>query len=165
VHGAVFGGGVGLVAVCDVAVADEQASFALSEARMGLVPAVIAPFLLRKTGASFMRRFSLTGEQFSASVAWEHQLIHDVVPSGRLDSRMAEMIHAVGSLAPQAARQTKALLRTLCAPSDEPIWRMCVEANVQARLSAEAQEGLLAFLEKRAPAWMAVGAEQEPQPK
>ncbi len=165
VHGAAFGGGVGLVAVCDIAVADEQASFALSEARMGLVPAVIAPFLLRKTGASFVRRFSLTGEPFSASTAWQHQLVHDVVPSGRLDSRMAELIHAVLSLAPQAARHTKALLRTLCSPCDEPIWRMCAEANVQARLSAEAQEGLLAFLNKRAPAWMAAGTEQEPQPK
>jgi methylglutaconyl-CoA hydratase len=165
VQGPAFGGGVGLVAACDVAVADQGAIFALSEARMGLVPAVIAPFVLRKTGASFVRRFSLTGEPFSASIALQSQLVHEVVPRDRLDSRIAELLRAVTGLAPQAARHTKALLRRL-SPAlevDHELWTLCADANVRARLSAEAKEGLQAFLNKRAPAWEAVGAAEEPQ--
>ncbi len=159
VHGPAFGGGVGLVAACDVAVANEAATFALSEARLGLVPAVIAPFLLRKTGESFVRRFTLTGEPFSAPVARHHNLVHDLVPRDRLDSRVAELADAVTSLAPLAARRTKALLRRLSSRFDAEPWSECVEANAQARLSAEAQEGLLAFLEKRPPAWTAGGVD------
>lgn len=154
IHGPAFGGGVGLVAVCDVAVANEEATFALSEVRLGLVPAVIAPFLLRKTGESFTRRFCLTGEPFSASVARQNHLVHDVVPSDRLEIRMAELAEAVTSLAPQATRHTKALLRKLSSGDVEP-WPVCAEANAHARLSAEAEEGLRAFLEKRSPAWVA----------
>lgn len=153
VQGPAFGGGVGLVAVCDVAVANEDATFALSEVRLGLVPAVIAPFLLRKTGESFVRRFSLTGEPFSASVAWQNSLVHDLVPSDRLDSRLAELADAVRGLAPQATRRTKALLRSLSSRSDAELWKMCAEANADARISAEAREGLRAFLEKRSPSW------------
>ncbi len=159
VQGPAVGGGVGLISVCDVAVADQHATFALSEVRMGLVPAVIAPFLLRKTGESFLRRFSLTGEPFSAAVARDHHLIHDVVSSDRLDGRIAELVRAVTSLAPQAARQTKALLRRLASRADGDVWALCTDTNVQARLSAEAHEGLRAFLEKRAPAWTPVTAE------
>jgi methylglutaconyl-CoA hydratase len=161
VQGPAFGGGVGLVAVCDVAVANEDATFALSEVRLGLVPAVIAPFLLRKTGESFVRRFSLTGESFSASVARQNHLVHDVVPSDRLDSRMAELTDAVTGLAPQATRHTKALLRNLSSRSDVEPWTVCAEANAHARLSAEAQEGLRAFREKRSPAWVPSGAGHE----
>lgn len=161
VQGPAFGGGVGLVAVCDVAVANEDATFALSEVRLGLVPAVIAPFLLRKTGESFVRRFSLTGESFSSSVARQNHLVHDVVPSDRLDSRMAELTDAVTGLAPQATRHTKALLRNLSSRSDVEPWTVCAEANAHARLSAEAQEGLRAFREKRSPAWVPSGAGHE----
>ena len=160
IQGPAFGGGVGMIAVCDIAVAVEDATFALSEVRLGMVPAVIAPFLLRKTGESFLRRFCLTGEPFSASAAKHDNLVHDVVGRNQLDSRVDELIQMVLGVAPQAARDTKVLLRRLAAQSDDARWSICVEANVHARLSAEAQEGLRAFLERRAPVWTPMPEEQ-----
>lgn len=165
IQGAVFGGGVGLIAVCDVAVAVEDATFALSEVRLGLVPAVIAPFLLRKTGESFMRRFCLTGESFSASAAQQCHLVHDVTERAKLDSRVDELVHMVLRLAPQATRDTKALFRRLLTLSEEERWRVCTEANAHARLSAEAQEGLRAFLEKRSPGWTDLSVKQGKEPQ
>ncbi|MFO0698836.1 MAG: enoyl-CoA hydratase-related protein [Nitrospira sp.] len=156
IQGAAFGGGVGLVAACDIAVADEGATFALSEVRLGMVPGVIAPLLLRKAGYSFLRRFCLTGEVFSASVAKQYNLVHDIVVRDKLDSRIAELVHAVLSLAPQAARDTKALLRRLCTASDGEQWGAGIKANAHARVSVEAQEGLRAFLERRSPSWTAI---------
>jgi methylglutaconyl-CoA hydratase len=161
VQGPTFGGGVGLVAVCDIVVASEAATFALSEVRFGLVPAIVAPFLVRKTGVSFLRRFALTGEAFPPSTARRNHLVHEVVPSDQLDGRMAELVQAVTGLAPQAIRHTKALLRQLTSPYDAEMLATCIDANVQARLSAEAQEGLHAFLAKRSPAWALGVAEQE----
>jgi methylglutaconyl-CoA hydratase len=154
VHGPAFGGGVGLVAACDVVVAAEDATFALSEARLGMVPAVIAPFLLRKAGESFTRRYCLTGEPFSASVAQVHHLVHDVVPGDGLDGRIRELTRMVFALAPQAVRQTKLLLRRLVTMSQGDHWSCCTQANAEARISEEAQEGLRAFLQKRSPNWM-----------
>lgn len=153
VQGSAFGGGVGLLAVCDIVVAVEEASFALSEARLGLVPAVIAPFVLRKAGESFMRRYALTGETFSASVARQFNLVHDVVERNGLDKRVDELIDAVAQLAPQALRHSKSLLRRIVQSPDPERWHLCAEANAEARLSEEAREGLQAFLAKRAPAW------------
>ncbi len=160
IQGPAFGGGVGMVAACDIAVAAGDATFALSEVRLGMVPAVIAPFLLRKTGESFLRRFCLTGEPFSASAAKHGNLIHDVVERNQLDVRVDELVQMVLRLAPQAVRDTKGLLRRLLTLSDGERWGTCVEANVRARLSAEAQEGLRAFLERRAPVWTAISEEQ-----
>jgi methylglutaconyl-CoA hydratase len=154
VHGPAFGGGVGLVAACDVVVATEEATFALSEARLGMVPAVIAPFLLRKAGESFTRRYCLTGEPFSAAIAQVHHLVHDVVPTGGLDKRTRELSEAVLALAPQAVRQTKLLIRRLVTMSQGDHWSCCTQANAEARISQEAQEGLRAFLQKRLPQWM-----------
>jgi methylglutaconyl-CoA hydratase len=163
VQGNAFGGGVGLLAVCDVVVAAEEASFTLSEAQLGLIPAVIAPFLLRKVGDSFMRRFCLTAEPFSASIAKQFNLVHDVVTSDSLDARIGELIEAVLRLAPEAARQTKGLLRRLQGAEAGERENLSIEANVQARLSPEAQEGLRAFLEKRPPAWRQGPSEQKPE--
>lgn len=162
VQGNAFGGGVGLLAVCDVVVAAEAASFTLSEAQLGLIPAVIAPFLLRKAGDSFMRRFCLTAEPFSAAVAKQFHLVHDVVGSDSLDSRIGELVEAVLRLAPEASRQTKALLRRLQAVPAFEQEALSIEANVQARLSPEGQEGIRAFMEKRPPAWRQARAGQEP---
>jgi methylglutaconyl-CoA hydratase len=159
IQGPAFGGGVGMIATCDIAVAVEDATFALSEVRLGMVPAVIAPFLLRKTGESFLRRFCLTGESFSASAAKQGNLVHDVVERNHLDSRVDELIQMVLRLAPQAARDTKALFHRLPGLSDDERWSTCVKSNVRARLSAEAQEGLRAFLERRAPVWTAMPGE------
>jgi len=161
VNGSAFGGGVGLLAVCDIVVAADHATFALSETRWGLVPAVISPFLLRKAGESFMRRYCLTGEVFSASVAKQFNLIHEVVVKDRLDTRVSELIEAVLQVAPLAAKDTKVLLRKLLSLEESDRRPVSVEANAQARLSVEASEGIRAFVDKRAPAW--VPQKQEPR--
>lgn len=161
VQGNAFGGGVGLLAVCDVVVAAEEAAFTLSEVQLGLIPAVIAPFLLRKAGDSFMRRFCLTAEPFSAAVARQFNLVHDVVKRDCLDMRIGELTEAILRLAPEASRQTKALLRHLQAAPAVQQEILSVEANAQARLSVEAQEGLRAFLDKRPPAWRQARTDQE----
>jgi methylglutaconyl-CoA hydratase len=153
VNGPAFGGGVGLIAVCDIVVAAEHAIFALSETKWGLVPAVISPFLLRKAGESFLRRYCLTGEIFSTSVAERFNLVHEVVGEDALDRRVAELIEAVLHVAPQAAKGTKVLLRTLLPLAESDRRPVSVEANAHARLSMEASEGMRAFVEKRAPSW------------
>lgn len=160
IHGAAFGGGVGLIAVCDIVVAVEDAAFALSEASLGLVPAVIAPVLLRKIGESFLRRFCLTGEPFSASTAQRCHLVHDVTEREKLDVRVDELVHMVLRLAPQATKATKSLFRQLLTLPEDERWRTGIEANAHARLSAEAQEGFLAFLERRSPIWTALSENQ-----
>jgi methylglutaconyl-CoA hydratase len=154
IHGPAFGGGVGLIAACDIAVAVHAATFALSEARLGLVLAVISPFLLRKTGESFSRRYCLTGESFSAAIAQQFHLVHDVVAADQLDARIKELMHAVLSLGPRATRETKLLLNRLVTMIHGDHWSACTQANVDARLSGEAKEGLRAFLEKRPPMWV-----------
>lgn len=153
IHGAALGGGVGLVAVCDMAVATEDAVFALSEARLGLVPAIILPFLLDRVGESFLRQYALTGEPFSAAVAKEARLVHDVVSKDALDKRIDELVGAIRLAGPQAVRATKALIRRLASPADPERHQVSAQANVQARLSTEAREGLRAFFEKRPPGW------------
>jgi methylglutaconyl-CoA hydratase len=153
IQGPAFGGGVGLAAVCDMVVATEDASFALSEVRLGLVPAVISPFLLRKAGESFLRRYCLSGEPFSAAQAKHFNLVHDITSQDGLDKRVHELCDMILRLAPQATRQTKTLLRHMHFQSEGHHSVMCVDANVQARLSEEAREGLRAFLEKRPAAW------------
>ncbi|GIW54106.1 MAG: enoyl-CoA hydratase [Nitrospiraceae bacterium] len=160
IHGSAFGGGVGLLAVCDIVVAADDAVFALSEIKLGLVPAVIAPFLLRKAGESFVRRYCLTGEVFSAAAAKQFNLVHDVVAKDGLAKRIDELIEAVLQLAPSASQHAKALFRRILRLPDADRWTVCAQANTEARLSAEAREGLRAFLEKRAPAWAAERTER-----
>ena len=160
VQGSAYGGGIGLMAVCDMVVAAAEATFAFSEVRLGLVPAVIAPFVLRKTGHSFARRFCLSGEPFSSSTARDAGLVHDVVEAAALETRVASLAEQITHLAPQAARDTKALLRRLRHGDEDERLKACVDGNVRARLSTEAQEGLRAFRERRAPVWVGpVGGE------
>lgn len=141
------------MAVCDIVVAARDATFAFSEVRLGLVPAIIAPFVLRKTGESFARRFCVTGEPFSAATAREAGLIHEVVEPAGLDAEVTALAEQMARVAPQAARDTKALLRRLGGLVPEDAWTACIEANVGARLSNEAQEGLRAFRDRRSPVW------------
>ena len=130
-----------------------DARFAFSEVRIGLVPAVIAPFILQKTGPSFARRFCVTGESFSPATAREAGLIHEVVETAALDAQVAALADQIIQAAPQAARDTKAFLRRLSLMPEE-IGPACVEANLRARLSAEAQEGVRAFRNRRPPSWV-----------
>lgn len=154
IHGAAYGGGIGLIAACDITVAAATATFAFSEVRLGLIPAVIAPFVLAKTGDSFVRRFCLTGESFSAGTAQAAGLVHDVVEPAALDAHVASLVERMTHLAPQAVRDTKALFHRLRHLSQEERWKACIEGNVQARLSSEAREGLRAFRERRTPNWV-----------
>lgn len=161
IQGAVYGGGIGLIAACDIAVAAANATFAFSEVRLGLIPAVIAPFVLAKTGGSFVRRFCLTGEPFSASIAQDNGLIHDVVEPAALDAHVTSLAEQITHLAPQAVRDTKALFHRLYYLSHEERWKACIEGNVRARLSSEAKEGIRAFRERRTPNWVTSIIERE----
>ncbi len=154
IHGAAFGGGLGLVALCDIVVASDDARFALREVRVGLVPAVIAPFLLRKVGVSRFQRFALTGEPFTAGVAKDIGLVHEVVPEKELDAAVGEVTEQVLQAAPLATRATKELLRRLPALPEEEARANCIESNAQIRGTEEAQEGLRAFAQKRPPSWV-----------
>ncbi|HEU4505430.1 MAG TPA: enoyl-CoA hydratase-related protein [Nitrospira sp.] len=154
IQGAAYGGGLGLIAVSDIAVGAADSTFAFSEVRLGFVAGVIAPFVLRKTGASFARRFCLTGEPFPAATAREAGLIHEVVEHTGLDAEITALAEQVARAAPQAARDTKALLRRVGRVSAGEAWEACLDANVRARLSAEAQEGFRAFRERRPPIWV-----------
>jgi len=155
VQGAALGGGAGLVAVADVAVASAEAQFGFTEVRLGLVPAVISPFVLRKIGASAARELFLTGERFGADKALAIGLVHRVVPSSELDSAVDERVRALLQAAPGAAAAAKALVREVAGRAPEDVRDLTAERIAERRASAEGQEGVRAFLEKRKPGWSA----------
>lgn len=151
VQGAALGGGVGLVAACDIALAAEGALFGFTEVRLGIAPAVIAPFVLRKIGPGQARALFLTGERFDAARAARIGLIHRVTAPEYLDAVVQETLAAVAACGPQALRACKDLIATVPGLSREKVRRFTAELNASLRLSEEGQEGLRAFLEKRAP--------------
>ncbi|MBA3953547.1 MAG: enoyl-CoA hydratase/isomerase family protein [Rubrobacter sp.] len=153
IRGAAMGGGAGLVAAADVAVADEGARFAFSEVRLGIAPATIAPFVVRKIGASHARSLFLTGERFGAARAREIGLVHESVPSDDLDTAVEEKVGQLLQGGPQAQAAVKALLRQLesVEPMDAP--GLMSRLISELRSGEEGQEGLAAFLEKRGPRW------------
>jgi methylglutaconyl-CoA hydratase len=156
VHGAALAGGTGLVAACDMAVAAERAQFAVSEVRLGLIPATIGPYVLRAIGARQAGRYFQTAERIDARRALALGLVHEVVADDdALDTQVAEIVHALLQGAPGAQTAAKALIRDV---SDRPVTDALVHDTAEriARLRAlpEAQEGLSAFLEKRPAAWV-----------
>jgi methylglutaconyl-CoA hydratase len=155
VHGAAFGGGVGLVACCDIAVATQDATFALSEAKLGLVPATISPYVVEAIGARHARRYFLTAERFTAAEAFRIGLVHDIVPEGELDARINELLGALLLAGPAAQAECKALVRAVANHRiDDDLIAGTAECIAIVRASAEAREGVAAFLGKRAPAWV-----------
>jgi methylglutaconyl-CoA hydratase len=155
VHGAAFGGGVGLVAACDIAIAAHDATFSLSEAKLGLIPATISPYLIEAIGARQARRYFLTGERFTAAEAFRIGLVHDIVPADELDARINELLGALLLAGPKAQAAAKALIRAVAhQPIDARIAADTAERIAVARASAEGKEGVAAFLDKRAPAWV-----------
>ena len=154
VQGAALGGGVGLIAACDIVVAAKDAQFALSEVRLGIVPAVISPFVLRKVGIANARRYFLTGERFSAHRAREMGLVHEVVPPDALDDAVEGILREILKNGPQAVREAKALIRRVPALPPDEVSEHCAETIARLRASPEGQEGLRAFLEKRPPRWV-----------
>jgi methylglutaconyl-CoA hydratase len=145
VHGHALGGGVGLVACSDVAIADPRTVFAFSEVKLGIVPAVISPFALRKIGESAARRLFVTGERFDAQTALRIGLVHEVTEDvpGAVERVLAELRTA----GPRAARHAKRLVL------DRPDGPETARRIAERRTSAEGQEGLHAFLERRRPSW------------
>ena len=153
VQGNAFGGAVGLVAACDIAIASELAVFSLSEVRLGIAPAMISPYVLRAIGSRQARRYFLSGERMPARDAERLGLVHQVVPAERLDATIGEVVSDLLLGAPAAQAEIKRLVRHVSGPGDGPD---PVLAAWIARLRAapEGREGLAAFLEKRPPSWL-----------
>ncbi len=153
VNGACLGGGMGLIACCDVVVAAEGADFGFTEVRLGIAPAVISAFVLPKIGASAARRYFLTGEMFKAAEAKAIGLVHEVVAPDGLDPAVTRVADAIAGNGPRAVAAAKGLIRDGLALRREEAIANAVRAIAGLRASPEGQEGLGAFLEKRRPAW------------
>jgi methylglutaconyl-CoA hydratase len=154
VAGFALGGGVGLVSVCDYVVAERQTLFSLSEVKVGLIPACIGPFVLRKIGLSHARALFLSSERFDAPQAQQIGLIHEVAPDAKSLKDSAErVLHSICSASPQAVKTAKQFLRTLGSLPFEAQGPVAVKTLADIRVTGEAQEGLRAFLEKRPPSW------------
>jgi methylglutaconyl-CoA hydratase len=155
VHGSAFGGGVGLVACCDIAFAAHDATFALSEARLGLIPATIAPYVVEAIGARQARRYFLSAERFTAAEAFRIGLVHDICPADELDTRINELLGALLVAGPRAQAEAKELIRAVAAwPIDDAVIADTAARIARVRGSPEGKEGVAAFLEKRPPAWV-----------
>ena len=155
VQGAAIGGGVGLVAACDIAIGSDQCTFAMSEVRLGLVPATIAPYLVRAIGARQARRLFQTGERFDAATAVRIGLLHEAVQPEALDSRLQTIVDALMAGAPGAQRDAKRLVQvTASGSTDETVLAQMAGIIAERRATVEAREGLSAFLEKRSAHWV-----------
>jgi len=158
VHGSAFGGGVGLVACCDIAIAEQNAMFAFSEARLGLIPATIGPYVIEAIGARAARRYFLSAERFSATQAHRLGLVHDIAPPDELDARVNEVLGFVVTAGPRAQAQCKKLIRAVAhRPIDAAVTAETARRIASVRASPEAKEGVAAFLEKRRAAWVPRG--------
>ena len=149
-----MGGGLGLVAACDIVIAVDSAKMAFSEVRLGIAPAVISPFVLRKIGESQARLLFLTGEFFSAAYACEIGLVHVVTSAEAIDQAVEEKIGALLKSGPQAIRACKELALNVGQMDSETARRYTAETLARLRSSPEGQEGVQAFLEKRKPNWI-----------
>ncbi len=156
VNGSAYGGGVGLVACCDIAISVEGAKFSLSEVKLGLVPAVISPYVIAAVGARAARRLFLTGEVFDAAEAHRIGLLHECVAPAELDAAVDRALHWLGKGGPLAQREAKRLVLRVSRSNGEATEVDATNAALIAslRVSAEGQAGLNAFLDKRAPAWV-----------
>lgn len=153
VQGAAFGGAVGLVSCCDIAIASESASFALSEARLGLAPAVISPYVAAAIGARQAGRYFLTAERFDAVTAKNLGLVHEVATAEALPAALEKMLATLLDNGPGALTACKALLRRVAVATSPDLAAYTTELIADLRTSQEGQEGLAAFFEKRRPTW------------
>lgn len=154
VHGSALGGGVGLAAVCDIVVAADDATFGLTEVKLGILPAVISPYVLRKIGVSAARDLFLSGTRFGAARARELGLVHEVVPESELDAAIDRRISELLSSAPNAVAAAKALIRDVAGESPKDVIGLTTSRIAAHRVSPEGQEGMRAFLQKRKPDWV-----------
>jgi methylglutaconyl-CoA hydratase len=167
VQGLAFGGGVGLVACCDIAVATQDASFALSEVKLGLVPAVISPYVVAAIGERAARRYFLTGERFSAADAWRLGLVHEIASSEpEMDDLIGTLVDAMLAASPAAQKEAKELVRAVSGrPVTSEILQDTAERIAKIRTSPEGREGVAAFLEKRRASWHPPDPEPEIPPE
>jgi methylglutaconyl-CoA hydratase len=155
VQGSAYGGGVGLVAACDIAIASEGATFSLSEVKLGLIPSVISPYVIAAMGARAARRYFLTGERFSAAEALRTGLVHEVVPGDHLTRTADRIIAALLEGGPRAHVEAKKLVFDVAGkPIEPPVIDETTKRIAAIRAGNEGKEGVAAFLEKRKPAWM-----------
>lgn len=153
-HGDCYAGGVGLAAVCDVLVAADGMQFCLSEARLGLLPATIGPYVVRALGEQAARRYFVTAERFSAAEAKALGFVHECVAPEALDAKVAELVAAIAANGPQAVRACKRLVQDLSGREIDAALRADTARRIaDARAGAEGREGVSAFLGKRDPAW------------
>jgi methylglutaconyl-CoA hydratase len=154
VHGPAFAGGVGLVAACDIAVGSPEAKFCLSEAKLGLSPATISPYVVRAMGERMARRYFLTAEVFDAAEAHRIGLLTAVSPSERLDGEIGEILKHLMQGGQQALAKIKDLIRAVgSGPVDDPLIADTARRIAEIRVSPEGREGIASFLEKRKPSW------------
>jgi len=155
VHGDCYAGGVGLAAVCDVVVAADAVTFCLSEAKLGLLPATIGPYVVRALGEQAARRYMVTAERFSAAQALAMGFVHEMVAADQLDSKVADIVAAVVANGPMASRACKRLVQDLSGVSITDELRANTAKRIaDIRISSEGQEGVLSFLGKRSAAWL-----------
>lgn len=153
VQGAALGGGTGLAAVCDIVVAAEDAVFGFTEVKLGILPAVISPFALAKIGTSSARELMLTGMRFDAAKAKAIGLVHRVVPAHQLDSAVDAYVNEILVASPSGIAAAKALIPRVTGVNPGEVRDLTSRAIAVQRVSAEGQEGLAAFLERRSPRW------------
>lgn len=153
-HGAALGGGSGLAAVCDIVVATDTTIFGFTETKLGILPAMISPFVLPKIGVSAARELFLTGMRFGAARAKEVGLVHAVVPEELLDETVQRYVAEVLSAAPSAVAAAKGLIPLVWGKTPDAVATLTAGAIAAQRVSPEGQDGLRAFLEKRKPGWV-----------
>jgi methylglutaconyl-CoA hydratase len=153
VHGAALGGGVGLAAVCDVVVAAEDAAFAFTEVKLGILPAVISPYATAKIGRSAARELFLTGARFSAERARDIGLVHAVTDEAGLDRSVAKYVNDFLTSGPEAVAAAKRLVAAVTSAARTAAIEYTIDAIAERRISKEGQEGMTAFLAKRPPSW------------
>lgn len=154
IQGAAFGGALGLICASDIAVAAEDARLCLSEVRLGILPAVIAPYVVRALGPRQAQRYFMTAEQISAARALELGLVHECAPEHELDARIATLVEALQQGAPGAQLRSRELIEQVAwKPTEDGILQWTAELIARLRAGPEGREGLDAFLEKRAPGW------------
>jgi len=158
IHGAALGGGSGLAAVCDIVVTEEAAVFGFTETKLGILPAMISPYVIQKIGISAARELFLTGARFSATRAKEIGLVHAVVPSDMLDATVKQYVGEALSASPTAVARAKALIPRVAGRAPAEVMTITTEAIAAQRVSPEGQDGLQAFLTKGRPGWV-----EEPQ--
>ena len=155
VHGAAYGGGVGLVACCDIAIGTPEASFALSETRLGLIPAAISPYVIEAIGARAARRYFLSAERFGAEEARRLGLLHELVAEAELDAAVDRLIATLLEAGPQAQAEAKLLIRAVAQrPIDQGVIGDTAKRIARVRATPEGKEGVAAFLAKQKPAWV-----------